>query len=62
MTNRHRIVSLTPNCLPAWEELITPAQMLAAQDANRMTWLRSQPPQRSIRTSQAAFLADFPAP
>ena len=51
-----------PVPFPAWEDLITPAQMLAAQDANRMTWLRSQPPQRSTRTSQAAFLADFPAP
>jgi len=51
-----------PVPFPAWEDMITPAQMLAAQDANRTTWLRSQPPQRSTRTSQAAFLAGFPAP
>ena len=51
-----------PVPFPAWEDLITPAQMLAAQDANRVTWPRSQPPQRSTRTSQAAFLAGFPAP
>ena len=52
-----------PVPFPAWEDLITPAQMLGHKNRQPdRPGLRSQPPQRSTRTSQAAFLADFPAP